>query len=34
LIDGEGKLIRFYDDVDPAKHADEVIAELKSLAKN
>ena len=29
LIDKDGKVIRFYDSVDPAKHADEVLADLQ-----
>jgi peroxiredoxin Q/BCP len=30
LLDKTGKVIRFYDTVDPAKHADEVLADLQT----
>jgi peroxiredoxin Q/BCP len=32
LISPEGKVVKFYDDVNPEKHADEVIADLKAAS--
>jgi thioredoxin-dependent peroxiredoxin len=31
LLDGNGKVVRFYDAVDPSKHAHEVLEDLKKL---
>ena len=33
LIDPAGKVIRFYGDVDPTQHVDEVIADLQKAEK-
>ena len=33
LLDGQGKVVKFFDDVDPATHAAQVLALLQKLAK-
>ena len=33
LIGPDGRVVKFYDDVDPAKHADEVLKDIKATKK-
>lgn len=32
LVNPEGKVVKFYDDVDPAKHADDVLKDIKNAS--
>lgn len=33
LVGPDGRVVKFYDDVDPAKHADEVLKDIKAMKK-